>query len=126
MGIAEASQFIIDEFTSVIRVQDWEQQVAQDCGESSKDIHLCTAGNGDDLCPSRTTIGDGEGITVVFYRLSPVMAGQIHLHIPGEFPEGGDRDKTQEAPGLGPGTVLPVAPFSFSTLSRRSMVTDPI
>jgi hypothetical protein len=101
--------------------------VTQDRSEGSKDVHLRTAGDRDDLGPPGTAVGDGEGVTVVSCCLPSVMTHEVHLHVPGrrcrEFPEGHDRDEGKEAPGLCPGTMLP---FAFSALSRRSIVADPM
>jgi len=73
MGITEASQFVVDKLAPVVRVQnqDGEWKMTQDGGERSKHNNLRTAGDRDNLCPSRTTVGDREGITMIPCCLPP-------------------------------------------------------
>ena len=82
MSVAEPPQFIVDEFTAVVRVQelDRERQGGEDMGEGSEHNNLCTAGNCNNLCPSRTAVGDREGVAVVSCFLPSIMAHEVHLH----------------------------------------------
>src|SRR5664280_594541 len=83
MGITEPPQFIVDELAPVVRVQnqDRERQVREDRGEGFEDKHLCTIGDGDDLGPSRTAIGDREGVTMISCCLPSIVAHEVHLHL---------------------------------------------
>ena len=127
MGIAEPSQFIIDELAAVVRVQelDWERQVREDTGESSKHNNLRTAGDRDNLRLSRTAIRDGEGVAMVSCFLPSIMTHEVHLHVPGdssrEFPGRDDGNESQQTPWFCSGSMPPVPPLAFSSLSRRSV-----
>jgi len=93
MSIAEPPQFIVDEFTAVVRVQelDRERQGGEDMGEGSEHNNLCTAGNCNNLCPSRTVVGDREGVAVVSCCLPSIMTHQVYLHL--------SRSSSRELPG---------------------------
>ena len=114
MGIAEPSQFIIDELAAVVRVQelDWERQVREDTGESSKHNNLRTAGDRNNLRPSRTAVRDREGVAVVSCFLPSIMTHEVHLHVPGdssrEFPGRDDGNESQQTPWFCSGSMPPV------------------
>ncbi len=103
MSIAEPPQFIVDEFTAVVRVQDQdrERQGGEDMGEGSEHKDLCTAGNCNNLCPSRTAVGDREGVTIISCCLPSIMTHQVYLHL--------SRSSSRELPGkvIHPRRVLP-------------------
>jgi len=122
MSITEPSQFIIDKLAAVVRVQelDRERQGGEDRGEGFEDIHLCTAGDRDDLGPSRTPIRDGQGPVEVHHCLFSIMTHEVHLHVSRscsrELPGRDDGNESQQAswfcPGsmpsvLSPGLLLP-------------------
>src|SRR5664280_1007334 len=83
MGITEPPQFIVDELAPVVRMQnqDRERQVREDRGEGFEDKHLYTIGDGDDLGPSRTAVGDREGVTMISCCLPSIVTHEVHLHL---------------------------------------------
>src|SRR5450830_1634762 len=114
MGIAEPSQFIIDKLAAVVRVQelDRERQGGEDMGEGSEHKDLCTAGNRNNLRPSRTAVRDREGVAVVSCFLPSIMAHEVHLHrarsSSRELPGRDDRNKSQQASWFCSGSMPPV------------------
>jgi len=111
MGITEPPQFIVDEFTAVVRVQelDGEGKVMEDGRESFKHKDLGTAGNRGNCRPSGTAVGDREGVTVVSCCLPSVMTHQVHLHLSRsssrELPGRDDGNESQEASWFCPGST---------------------
>ena len=104
------------DLASVVRMErDDLPWIPAEAGLQGNDhIHLCFRAYGSRLEASSSAVGDGEGPAKFSRCLSSVMTHEIHLYVPGrcsrEFPEGDHRDETQETPGFGPGTMLPVAP----------------
>jgi len=119
MSIAEPSQFIIDKLAAVVRVQDQdrERQGGEDRGESSKHNNLCTAGNCNNLCPSRTAVGDREGVTMISCCLPSIMTHQVYLHLSRsssrELPGRDDGNESQQASWFCPGSMPPVPSLGF-------------
>jgi len=99
--------------------------VREDTGESSKHNNLRTAGDRNNLRPSRTAVRDGEGVAVVSCFLPSIMTHEVHLHVPGdssrEFPGRDDGNESQQTPWFCSGSMPPVPPLAFSSLSRRSV-----
>ena len=114
MSIAEPLQFVVDKLAPVVRVQelDWERQVREDTGERIEDVTLRTAGDRDDLRPSRTAVRDGEGVTVIPGCLPSIMTHEVHLHIARsnsrELPGRNDGNESGQAPWFCSGSMPPV------------------
>ena len=119
MSIAEPPQFIVDEFTAVVRVQDknGEGKVMEDGRESFKHKDLCTTGDRDDGGPPRAAVGDREGVTMISCCLPSVMTDEVHLHLSRscsrEFPGRDDGNESQETPWFCPGSMPPVPSPGF-------------
>ena len=114
MSITEPPQFIIDELTPIVRVQnqDRERQGGEDMGEGSEHNNLCTAGNCSNLCPSGTAVGDREGVTMISCLLPSIMTHQVYLHLSRsssrELPGRDDGNESQEASWFCSGSMLSV------------------
>src|SRR5450830_1388720 len=114
MSIAEPSQFVVDEFTPIVRVQDQdrERQGGEDLGEGSEHKDLRTVGNCNNLCPSRTAVGDREGVTMISCCLPSIMTHQVYLHLSRsssrELPGRDDGNESQQASWFCPGSMPPV------------------